>query len=487
MARVLVVGGGVAGLAAARRLALADQEVVLVEAGDRLGGMIQSATLRAPDDATATIDIGAEAFAVRGGAVERLAKELGLGDEIVEPSALGSWAHGAEGPYRMPAGGLTGIPGDPGAEGLAAAIGDEGVAAVRAEAELDPAIGAEADSLAELVRARFGDRVLDRLVAPVVRGVYSLDPDAVDHRVLVPRLAERLREEGSLSGAVAAMRSIAPPGALVRTVRGGMHRLVQALEDECRLLGVEIRLGVRARLEGDRVLLEQAPADHAVRAVRGRAPGVETGPLLLSAPLGECRDAPASDDERFDRILITAESALGHTAPPVSTEVVALLVDAPELDAHPRGTGVLVADADADAADVEAKALTHASAKWAWLDEAVGDGRHVVRLSYGPTVEGGPARTLDLDDAALRERALRDASTLLGVELRPEQLLDLARQHWCIPQPAARLGRRDELDRVRTAIDARPDVEVCGTWCDGTGLAHVIPAVDAAVARVIAQ
>ena len=475
MARVLVVGGGIAGLAAARRLALADQQVGLVEAGDRLGGMIQPATLRARDGDAVTIDIGAEAFAVRGGAVERLVRELGLAADVVEPRALGSWAYGAEGAYRMPAGGLTGIPGDPGAEGLEAAIGTEGVAAVRREADLDPAIGADAESLAALVRARFGDLVLERLVAPVVRGVYSLDPEVVDHRVLMPRLAERLREEGSLSGALAAMRAVATPGALVRTVRGGMHRLVRALEDECRLLGVEIRLGVRARLEGDRVLLEQAPADHAVRRVLGRTPGVDTGPLLLSAPLGE--------DEGFDRILTTVESALGHSAPPVSTEVVALLLDAPELDAHPRGTGVLVADA----AGVEAKALTHASAKWPWLDEAVGEGGQLLRLSYGPREEGGAARTLGLDGATLRARALRDASTLLGVELRPEQVLAAARQHWCIPQPAARLGRRAELDRVQTAIDARPEVEVCGTWCDGTGLAHVIPAVDAAVARIIAQ
>lgn len=478
MRRVLVVGGGIAGLAAARRLALADFEVVLVEASSRLGGMIVPATLRAAEADGAvrevTIDIGAEAFAVRGGAVERLARELGLADELVEPRALGSWAYGAEGAYRMPAGGLIGIPGDADAAGLVAAVGEAGAEAVRREATLGPEAGLDAESLADLVRERFGDLVLERLVAPVVRGVYSLDPDAVDHRVLVPRLAERLEAEGSLSGAVASLRDTASPGALVRTVRGGMHRMVAALEDECRLLGVEIRLGVRARLEGDRVLFE--------RTGEG-ATGALSSAVLRGDTAGDAAGDAPGDEPGFDRILITAESALGHQSPPVSTEVVALYVDVPELDAHPRGTGVLVADAD----DVEAKALTHASAKWPWLDERSGPGRHVLRLSYGPREEGGCARTLDFDDARLRAQALADASRILGVELRDEQVLDFARQHWCIPLPAARIGRRAELDRVQAAIDARAEVEACGTWCDGTGLAHVIPAVDAAVARIMAQ
>ena len=438
MTHIAVLGGGIAGLAAARRLALAGAQVTLFEASDRLGGMIQPGTID-----NLTFDIGAEAFAVRGGSVAALAAELGLGDDLVAPRTLGSWAHAAAGGYRLPAGGLVGIPSahesdavDP---ALEAAIGAEGVASVHAEAALDPAIGADAGSLAELIRARYGDTVLERLVAPVVRGVYSLDPDVVDHRVLVPQLARRLGQHGSLGAAVASLRAAAPAGALVNTVRGGMHRLVAALVAETARLGVEVRLGESMHVDDARLA-------------------------------------------RFNGTLVTVGSALGDTAEPISAEVVAMLVDAPELDAHPRGTGLLVADAR----EVEAKALTHATAKWPWLAEAAGAGRHLLRLSYGAGPGASAARTLELSDGELRTRALADATTLLGTPLPERQVVGLARQHWRIPAPSARLGRPAELAALRERIANTPRLEAAGTWIDGTGLALVIPAVDRAVERLLA-
>lgn len=444
MTRVAVIGGGIAGLIAARRLAAGGATVTLFETGDRLGGMLAPGELEG-----VRFDIGAEAFAVRGGAVAALVEELGFGDDIVVPRALGSWTLGADGASASPAGGLLGIPSGADAAGLAEAIGPAGLDAVRAEAALDPTVGADAVTLADLIRTRYGEAVLERLVAPVVRGVYSLDPDLVDHRVLVPGLAERMQQHGSLGAAVASMRAAAPAGALVNTVRGGMHQLITALERECRQLGVAIRLG--------------SPAV------------VRDGALV----------AEATD---FDRILVTTAAGFDGavTAPTISTEVVALLLHAPALDAHPRGTGVLVADAEG----VEAKALTHASAKWEWLDDALrerhGPGHHLIRLSYAPRHDGEPARTLRLADAELQQRALADAGRILGVELAPDQLRGLARQEWRIPQPPARLGRRDELAALRAEVAALPNIDACGTWIDGTGLALVVPGALAAADRILA-
>ncbi|MGO1543435.1 MAG: protoporphyrinogen oxidase [Gulosibacter sp.] len=476
MTRVAVIGGGVAGLVAARRLALAGVAVTVFEGSDRLGGLIQPARL-----GPLTIDIGAEAFAVRGGAVERLLVDLGLEDALVEPRTLGSGAYGSAGAYRLPAGGMLGIPAGADAPGLFEAIGAEGVAAVAAEAELDASVGADEESFAALVRTRFGERVLRRLVAPVARGVYSLDPELIEHQVLIPTLAQRLAEHGSLTAAVASLRPKASPGALVRGVRGGMHRFVAALVAECERLGVEIRLQSPMRVDLESGALVPFEANSSGRASD-----------RLADAAGE---ASSVEREPFSCVLVSTGAAISGVPGPagslgidepaatVSSEVFALLVDAPKLDAHPRGTGVLVSDAD----DVAAKALTHVSAKWPWLAKETAPGQHVIRLSYGPAAPDADAVSLALDDDQLAEQALRDASRILDIPLERSQLRASARQPWRMPMPAARIGRTAALSRIRAAIDTAALLEACGTWIDGTGLANVVPGAESAAERILAR
>ena len=434
MSPAAVLGGGISGLLAAFRIAQAEVTITtLYEASDRLGGMLLDGSIHGIH-----FDLGAESFAIRGGAVEGLIHELGLDEEVVEPRQLGSWAYGSEGAYRLPPAGAMGLPAVLDDDMLRAAVGDEGVAQVYAERELDPAIGEDAATLAELVRARFGERVLQRLVAPVARGVYSIDPEDVDPKVIFPHVFKRLRTAGSLGAAAEELRSAAPAGALVKSIRGGMFRLVQVLEQEIRQRGVQVHL--------------------------------ETPMTAAEMPL------------TVNHILVTAGSAIGDHSTPISTEVVALMLDAPELNEFPRGTGVLVSDAT----DVRAKALTHSNAKWEWLDEKLGDNRHLVRLSYGPETPDGPAVTQGMTDAGVRRLALADASAMFGVELSTENVVGMQRQHWDIPTPSSRIGRVEELAQMRAQIDAAPRVDACGTWIDGTGLAIVVPAVDAAVARILA-
>jgi protoporphyrinogen/coproporphyrinogen III oxidase len=79
---ITVVGGGIAGMVVARRLAMAGRAVTLIEASDHLGGTVARHTVGGID-----LDAGAESFATRGGTVAALAAELGLGGDIVTPTA----------------------------------------------------------------------------------------------------------------------------------------------------------------------------------------------------------------------------------------------------------------------------------------------------------------------------------------------------------------------------------------------------------------
>src|SRR4051794_33350681 len=105
----IVVGGGVGGLVAARRLALEGLSVVLLERSPLLGGQVARQRIAGVD-----LDAAAESFATRGEAVAGLLEELGLAEEIVTPAPAPAWLYRSDGSaVPLPATGLLGIPGDP--------------------------------------------------------------------------------------------------------------------------------------------------------------------------------------------------------------------------------------------------------------------------------------------------------------------------------------------------------------------------------------
>ena len=163
-----------------------------------------------------------------------------------------------------------------------------------------------------------------------------------------------------------------------------------------------------------------------------------------------------------------------------------LVLDCPALDDAPRGTGVLVSD---DVREVRAKALTHSSAKWAWVAREAGEHRHVVRLSYGRTTPKGTGASPEvaLEDRHLISLALGDASTLLGVPIEPAQLVgaDVVRWHAALPRTDA--GHSARAAGFRRALKDVPDAVAVGAWLSGTGLAAVVTDTRQQVRNLLAR
>lgn len=452
---VVVVGGGMAGLVSALQCAKIGLQVTVVEASDRLGGVLRTAEV-----AGLSFDVGAESFATRGGHVRALVDDLGLADAVVRPQGGRAWVAGLPGggAAPLPAGGLLGIPVNPFADDVRAVIGWRG--AWRAYADrLRPVLTiGTATSLGALVRSRLGERVVDRLVAPVTSGVYSAHPDDIDVDAAAPGLNAALTRSGSLLGAVAAVvgERTAAPGAAVEGLDGGMSRLVDALCERLDALGVRF-------LTGTPVERIDARPDGGWEIVVAPAEGEEPDIVAADAVIVATHEAEA-------RRLLAPHApglAAASPAPAPVVEIVTLVLDAPALDAHPRGSGVLTVPGSHTA-----KALTHSSAKWAWVARDAG-ARHVVRVSFGS--QGESPATSDLDDASAIALAAVEASALLGVALGQDSVVAGHRERYMQSQPGSAIGQADASAQARAAIVGVPGLGAAGAWLSGTGLAQVVP------------
>lgn len=471
--RVIVVGGGVSGLVAARECAKVGLQVVVLEASDQFGGVLRTAEVGG-----LTLDVGAESFATRGAVVRELLAELGLGDAIVAPNPAGAWVAGVPGvgAAPLPKGGVLGIPDNPFAPDVRRIIGWSGVWRAYVDRLRPPLTIGHEHSLGKLVRSRLGARVLDRLVAPVTSGVYSARPDDIDVDLAAPGLNAALTRTGSLTGAVAELRArrsgpkpadapasdvpVAPgsakapaPGGAVEGLAGGMSLLVDALVAGLRESGVDLRTGVAA--EG---LSRDGDGDGWAVSTSAEDEPLTARAVIVALPEGPARSLLAP---------VVPGLAPGDPIAPV-VEVVTLVVNAPALDRAPRGTGVLTVPGS-----FTAKALTHSSAKWDWVRDATEPGVHVVRVSFG--AQGEEPATAALDDAAAARLALSEAAALLGVELAASALVASHRSRYVQSQPAATIGRAAATAAARGAVRAVPGLGATGAWISGTGLAQVIP------------
>lgn len=431
-AELVVVGGGVAGLVVARDAALSGMRVALLEASDRLGGLLQRADLGG-----VAIDLGAESYATRTTGVADLVSDAGLPLTLVAPAPGG--AHlvtvGDDGIVRAPLPRRTvlGIPADPLADDVVRILGRAGAERVAAERTLPPLTSDDEPTLAELVAARCGAALAERLVDPLCRSVYSQPADSARLSRLHPALWRESVARGSLLAGADACASTDRAGSAVGGIVGGMWRLAAELERAAIAAGVVIRTG--------------APV-HAI------TPGA--GHILVATSDGPLHAA---------HVVVATGAAAGHAllgdpapaaAAPRRVRVVAALVDDPAFDAHPVGSGAIVAPGVRAAA----KALTHANAKWGWLDEELPAGRHLFRLS---------ARDAEAPGLSTPADVAREIALLTGVSVRPDAVVAVTGAVY----PDAVAG--PPLDEQRRAQLAAAGIHLAGAAAAGTGLASVIP------------
>ncbi|MCZ7473982.1 MULTISPECIES: protoporphyrinogen oxidase [unclassified Micromonospora] len=456
--RVAIVGGGITGLAAAVRLrdrAPESTEVTVYEQSGRLGGKLFTGEL-----AGGPVEFGAESFLMRdpaGGesAAVTLARRLGLDASIVHPT-VGQAALLVDGTlHQVPGGTLVGVPGD--LDKVAA------VAPPAADADRDGGRPLLADgedtSVGELVRKRLGDAVVDRLVDPMLGGVYAGRADDLSLVTTMPALARAARAEHTLVGAVRAAQAAAPraPGAPVfGTLAGGLSTLVEAAATAS---GATIRRGAAVRE------LRRTPDGWRLTVGPTRdAEHVEADAVLLAVPA-----RPAA------RLLAAAAPEAADTVGALDYASVALITLALPGPALPELSGFLVPAVEG----LTIKASTFFTTKWGHLRRP--DGLALVRASVG---RYGDETSLQLTDDDLADVVHRELSAVLGAPLPVPVARHVQRWGGALPQYTP--GHTARVAAVRTALRAaHPTLAVAGAGYDGVGIPVCVRSGETAAEEII--
>jgi oxygen-dependent protoporphyrinogen oxidase len=542
---VAIVGGGIAGLAAAFFLRDAPVRVTVFEGSHRIGGKLAVSEI-----AGIGVDEGAEAMLARRPEGIDLVEAVGLNGELVNPGTTTAaiWTRGAMRP--LPGGQVMGVPGD------LAALARSGVLSVPgfARAALDlvlPQTRRHADaSVASQVGARLGRQVVDRLVEPLLGGVYAGRADELSFEATLPGLAAASRHHRTLT---AAARSVV--AASRRSTRGtGSPKAGGSASDEGprgpggaggpeggggsagrgdsggagHSGGAEGSGGAESKggLEGRRGSGDGGsngrPGGQGGAGGRGDsvfttlAGGLGTLPAAVAAASGarvrtgasvrELRRTPggwqltvgsAHDPEyvRADAVVLALPArpagrllradvpAAGALLGEIEYASMAIVTLAiPRGAFHPRPLGSGYLVPAVDGRAV--KAVTFSTVKWPYLltrGNEAGRAVEIVRCSLGRIGEEQVLQRTDEELVALARRELGAATGADGPALASRVT------RWGGALPQYTVGHVDRVRRIRAAIAGQPGLAVCGAAYDGLGIPACIATARQASAQVLAH
>lgn len=431
---IAIVGGGMAGLAAAYELTIRGVPFTLFEASDRLGGLVRTEHVDG-----FTIESGADSMLAQKRAALDLCRELGLAPKLLsqkDPRTAFVYHAGALHPLPSPS--LLGIPGT--WRGLA------GYSllppSARMRVALEPLVRArrsgEDESVADFFARRFGPAAVNLLAQPLLGGIHAGDIDALSLPGLFPRLAEAEQARGRVLRWVQRTARVASGGAF-RSLASGMSELVEAIHR--RLPDAAVRRGspvlaLERRGRGWRVTSASGTLD--CDAVILACPAHVAAPLL--API----DAEAAALCAATRYVSTVSVALAWPRAAVQ---------------HPlAGSGFVVAR---ETNGVRITAGTWVSSKWEGRAPA---GQVLLRAYLGGAHDPG---AVDEDDEALIAVAVRELSAILSISGAPA----LARvSRWRNAGAQHEVGHRERVAQLEARLAALDGLAVTGSGFRSIGI-----------------
>lgn len=465
--RVAVIGGGISGLAAAHRLGelSANVDVVLLEAAGRLGGVLQ--TVRRDGY---LIERSADNFIVNVPWATELCRRIGFADQLI-PTATkqrGAMVLCRGRLERVPAGFMLMAPERLWPLVTTPILSARGKLRLLGEAFVPRRRSDDDESLAAFARRRLGDEAFERIVQPLVGGIYAADPERLSLQATMPRFIDMERRHGSLLRATRRaprneQQKSQESGArynLFVAPREGMSSLVQAianrLPDGCVRLGHAVE---RITPLGDgRWKLSVARPDGASE--------LECEGVILTAPATRAATLLAPFAARAGELL--------STVPYAGTSIVSLAYRRDQIARGPESFGFVVPACERR----QILAASFASVKF---PGRAPEGMVLVRVFIGGACQ---AELAELDDEPLREMATRELAAMCGTRGEPA-LVEIAR--WPASMPQYHVGHCQRIEALEGELNRWPTLSLAGNAYHGVGIPHCVHSGEGAAERVAAS
>lgn len=461
-ARIAVIGGGISGLAAAHRVfeLAPEAEVVVLEAGERAGGLV-----RTDRRDGFVVEHGPDAILTEKPWARRLAERLGLGEQMIgtRPEQRGAYvvcrgkleripeAFSLMAPMRFPPTLQSPI------------LSARGKARLLLEPLLPPDPPREDESLASFVTRRMGREVLDRLAQPLVGGIYGSDPKALSLHATMPRFVQMEQQHGSVVRGLQHASRSKSDGTDASTTgvrygmffsfRDGMQTFTDALTEK---LAAQIRL--RCRVER----IEPVGKGYRVHAAGYDAADYDAVIVATPAPAAAVLFAGLDEPVAQSLAAITHGSTATVTYAWKRTEV------QHALDAY----GFVVPQLEA----CPLMACTWSSQKW---HPRAPDGYVLVRAFFGGH---GDLGVIDRSDGQLVREGMTALRSLIGVQAAPT-LRHVARQHFAMPQYT--LGHLKRAAAIEALVASHSGLALAGNALHGVGIPDAVREGEQAAERML--
>ena len=461
---VIIVGGGVSGLTAAYALSRLDNRprVTLLEAAPKLGGKIAS-----NDIAGRIIDAGPDALLVRDPAVKALLAELGLADDITGPAARGSFVWTRKKLRVLPPATLFGVPEKLMPLITSGLISIPGLIRAAADFVLPRLKRGDDPTVGEILKPRLGAEVFDKLVDPLLGGIYAGRADVLSARSAVPEVAMLLEPARSIYLTMRERSSKQPkpagaPAPILINFPGGMQRVIDALADQC---GADIQCGAHV------VKVKQGDKRWRVTLDDGRE--LKADDLVIAVPAHEAADLLRKTDEK----LATALAGI----PYANVANVTFVYPAKAVDAKLRGTGFLVPAVDGRFI----VGCTWMDQKWGRAvltpsgnGEPAGDDVVFIRTSVG---RHGDDRWMQMSDVEIAKRAHGELVTSMRITASP---ISATVQRWPAAMPQYTVGHVERLAVIDKRVSKHDGLHIIGAGYRGIGVAACLTKSQAVATRI---
>ncbi|MFB3162854.1 protoporphyrinogen oxidase [Neobacillus sp. 179-J 1A1 HS] len=459
--KVAIIGGGIAGLTAAfylqkiihdKKLPL---EIKLIEASQRLGGKMQTVIRDG-----FTIERGPDSFLARKTSMIRLAKEVGMEEQLVSNSTGTSYVLVNDKLYSMPGGSIMGIPTEIGPFITTGLFSIPGKLRAAADFVLPRSEGNTDQSLGEFFRRRLGDEVVENLIEPLLSGIYAGDIDQMSLMSTFPQFYEVEQKYRSL---IVGMKKTTPSKPKVQPAekkKGAFLTFKSGLQSFAE--GIEAKLDPNSILKGHRVdKITKTNDQYELYLNNG---DTLIADCIVAATPHKITQSMFSDYRIFDPLKAVPSTSVATVALAFPEEAIKKDID---------GTGFVVSRNG----DYSITACTWTHKKWA---HSTPKGKVLLRCYVG---RAGDETIVDLSDDRIIQIVLDDLSRTMDIGIQPEFAVV---SRWKDSMPQYTVGHKQRLETIRKHIKSElPGVFLASASYGGVGLPDCIDQGEEAVKGVL--